>query len=145
MWSANHFYYTKEFFLVYFFPRSKLTFSPGIARGCLCYSITKGSNFALLLFAFLVHLCEEIPPSSTGGEKKSGAAINTASLTQAEAIYKEETSNYNVSNSNALQSNGGKNMNINKNTSNEIKKSAHSTYRCRYHIMFAPKYRRKKI
>lgn len=36
-------------------------------------------------------------------------------------------------------------MNINKNTSNEIKKSAHSTYRCQYHIVFAPKYRRKEI
>ena len=41
--------------------------------------------------------------------------------------------------------NGGLKMNINKNTSNEIKKSAHSTYRCQYHIVFAPKYRRKEI
>ena len=28
---------------------------------------------------------------------------------------------------------------------NEIKKLAHSTYRCQYHIVFAPKYRRKAI
>jgi putative transposase len=28
---------------------------------------------------------------------------------------------------------------------NEIRKSAHSTYRCQYHIVFAPKYRRKAI
>ena len=28
---------------------------------------------------------------------------------------------------------------------NEIKKSAHSTYRCQYHIVFAPKYRRRTI
>lgn len=28
---------------------------------------------------------------------------------------------------------------------NEIKHTAHSTYRCEYHIMFAPKYRRKEI
>ena len=28
---------------------------------------------------------------------------------------------------------------------NEIKSSAHSKYRCQYHIMFAPKYRRKEI
>lgn len=28
---------------------------------------------------------------------------------------------------------------------NEIKHTAHSTYRCEYHIVFAPKYRRKKI
>ena len=28
---------------------------------------------------------------------------------------------------------------------NEIKKLEHSTYRCQYHIVFAPKYRRKAI
>lgn len=28
---------------------------------------------------------------------------------------------------------------------NEINKTAHSTYRCEYHIVFAPKYRRKEI
>ena len=28
---------------------------------------------------------------------------------------------------------------------NEIKTTAHSTYRCQYHIVFAPKYRRKVI
>ena len=28
---------------------------------------------------------------------------------------------------------------------NEIKKTAHSSYRCEYHIVFAPKYRRKVI
>ena len=28
---------------------------------------------------------------------------------------------------------------------NEIKHTAHSTYRCQYHIVFAPKYRRKEI
>ena len=28
---------------------------------------------------------------------------------------------------------------------NEIRHSAHSTYRCQYHIVFAPKYRRKVI
>ena len=28
---------------------------------------------------------------------------------------------------------------------NEIKSNAHSKYRCRYHIVFAPKYRRKEI
>ena len=43
--------------------------------------------------------------------------------------------------------NGGKTMsiNFNKNTGNEIKSSAHSKYRCQYHIVFAPKYRRKEI
>ena len=28
---------------------------------------------------------------------------------------------------------------------NEIRHTAHSTYRCQYHIVFAPKYRRKEI
>lgn len=28
---------------------------------------------------------------------------------------------------------------------NEIKHTTHSTYRCQYHIVFAPKYRRKAI
>ena len=28
---------------------------------------------------------------------------------------------------------------------NEIKHLSHSTYRCEYHIVFAPKYRRKEI
>ena len=36
-------------------------------------------------------------------------------------------------------------MNINKNKPNEIKSSAHSKYRCQYHIVFAPKFRRKEI
>ncbi len=32
-----------------------------------------------------------------------------------------------------------------KNNNNEIRNSAHSRYRCQYHIVFAPKYRRKAI
>ena len=36
-------------------------------------------------------------------------------------------------------------MSISKETKNEIKSSAHSKYRCQYHIVFAPKYRRKEI
>ena len=32
-----------------------------------------------------------------------------------------------------------------KNNNNEIRSSAHSKYRCQYHIVFAPKYRRKAI
>ena len=31
------------------------------------------------------------------------------------------------------------------NNGNEIKSSAHSRYRCHYHIVFAPKFRRKEI
>ena len=32
-----------------------------------------------------------------------------------------------------------------KKTNNEIKHTAHSSYRCQYHIVFEPKYRRKEI
>ena len=32
-----------------------------------------------------------------------------------------------------------------KKDNNEIKHTAHSTYRCQYHIVFAPKFRRKEI
>ena len=32
-----------------------------------------------------------------------------------------------------------------KRTNSEIKSTAHSSYRCHYHIVFAPKYRRKEI
>lgn len=32
-----------------------------------------------------------------------------------------------------------------KKNNNEIKTTAHSTYRCQYHIVFAPKFRRKEI
>ena len=34
---------------------------------------------------------------------------------------------------------------IKKNGNNEIKTLSHSTYRCQYHIVFAPKYRRMEI
>ena len=34
---------------------------------------------------------------------------------------------------------------IKKNGNNEIKTLSHSTYRGQYHIVFAPKYRRKEI
>ncbi len=32
-----------------------------------------------------------------------------------------------------------------KKNNNEIKTTAHSTYRCQYHIVFAPKFRRKEV
>ena len=34
---------------------------------------------------------------------------------------------------------------FNKVEKNEIKSTAHSKYRCQYHIVFVPKYRRKEI
>ena len=34
---------------------------------------------------------------------------------------------------------------VKKNNNNEIKSTAHSKYRCQYHIVFAPKYRRKVV
>ena len=36
-------------------------------------------------------------------------------------------------------------MKIDKSDKNEVKSSAHSKYRCQYHIVFAPKYRRQAI
>ncbi len=36
-------------------------------------------------------------------------------------------------------------MQIKKDERNEIKSTSHSRYRCRYHIVFAPKYQRKEI
>lgn len=35
-------------------------------------------------------------------------------------------------------------MKIDKSDKNEVKSSAHSKYRCQYHIVFVPRYRRKK-
>ena len=39
----------------------------------------------------------------------------------------------------------GGNFMMKRKNDNEIKHSAHSTYRCQYHIVFAPKFRRKEI
>ena len=36
-------------------------------------------------------------------------------------------------------------MQIKKDERNEIRSTSHSRYRCQYHIVFAPKYRRKEI
>ena len=36
-------------------------------------------------------------------------------------------------------------MQIKKDERNAIKSTSHSRYRCQYHIVFAPKYRRKEI
>ena len=36
-------------------------------------------------------------------------------------------------------------MKSDKSDKNEVKSSAHAKYRCQYHIVFAPKYRRKEI
>ena len=36
-------------------------------------------------------------------------------------------------------------MQFKKDERNEIKSTSHSRYRCQYHIVFAPKYRRKEI
>ena len=38
-----------------------------------------------------------------------------------------------------------KNMEVLNKMKNEIKHTAHSSYRCEYHIVFAPKYRRRVI
>jgi len=65
---------------------------------------------------------------------------------QAGCIGEKETSKYNSTGLAAalLKYRRFKTM-ISKNGNNEIKTLSHSTYRCQYHIVFAPKYRRKAI
>ena len=65
---------------------------------------------------------------------------------QAGCIGEKETSKYNRNGLAAvlLKTRRFKTM-ISKNGNNEIKTLSHSTYRCQYHIVFAPKYRRKAI
>lgn len=65
---------------------------------------------------------------------------------QAGCIGEKKTSKYNRNDLAAalLKYRRFKTM-ISKNGNNEIKTLSHSTYRCQYHIVFAPKYRRKAI
>lgn len=65
---------------------------------------------------------------------------------QAGRVGEKETSKYNRNGLAAalLKYRRFKTM-ISKNGNNEIKTLSHSTYRCQYHIVFAPKYRRKAI
>ena len=65
---------------------------------------------------------------------------------QAGCIGEKETSKYNSTGLAAalLKYRRFKTM-ISKNGNNEIKTLSHSTYRCQYHIVFAPKYCRKAI
>ena len=42
-----------------------------------------------------------------------------------------------------LKNHGG--FKQNEKTNNEVKHTAHSSYRCQYHVVFSPKYRRKEI
>ena len=60
--------------------------------------------------------------------------------------YKKLTSEYNRNGLAAalLKYKEVKNM-FKKDGNNEIKTLSHSTYRCQYHIVFAPKYRRQVI
>ena len=62
------------------------------------------------------------------------------------AVEKNLTSKYNRNGLAAalLKYKEVKNM-FKKDGNNEIKTLSHSTYRCQYHIVFAPKYRRKEI
>ena len=65
---------------------------------------------------------------------------------QAGRVGEKETSKYNRNGLAAalLKYRRFKTM-ISKNGNNEIKTLSHSTYRCQYHIVFAPKYRRQVI
>lgn len=65
---------------------------------------------------------------------------------QAEGIGEKITSRYNRNGlAAALPKYRRLKTMIKKNGNNEIKTLSHSTYRCQYHIVFAPKYRRKEI
>ena len=85
------------------------------------------------------------PPVLPGERETSGANNKRASYKQAQTkkgIENKRTSKYNVSGlAPHYKIKGGSKMK----KDNEIKSTAHSKYRCQYHIVFAPKYRRKEI
>ena len=85
-----------------------------------------------MLFS-LVSSDVEINPQFYWGKKKASA------MKRRRAICKPRTPWYNK-NGLAPQNYGGK-----MEERNEIKSTAHSKYRCQYHLVFAPKYRRKEI
>ena len=75
----------------------------------------------------------ETTPSSTGGNKKTLVKVLKPPW-------------YNVNGlATAIQKNKEELIMLKKAEKNEIKSLAHSKYRCQYHIVFAPKYRRKEI
>ena len=85
-------------------------------------------------------------PHVLRGEKTSGAKNKKRELKASAGIEKEKISEYNGFRfgDHKIQ-NTRRFFNMNIKTSNEIKSTAHSKYRCQYHIVFAPKYRRKEI
>ena len=79
------------------------------------------------------------------GNKKALVKIKTASKSKPRVLAKKKPPSI-IGNglAAALPKQGGLKQMKNKGT-NEIKSLAHSKYRCQYHIVFAPKYRRKEI
>ena len=76
------------------------------------------------------------------GERK--ASVNMKCTTQKSGA-KIITSKYNRSGLATALLKYNEEIIFKKDGKNEIKSTAHSKYRCQYHIVFAPKYRRKEI
>ena len=81
-------------------------------------------------------------PGSIGGERK--ASVNMKCTTQKSGA-KIITSKHNRSGLATAILKYNEEIIFKKDGKNEIKSTAHSKYRCQYHIVFAPKYRRKEI
>ena len=84
-------------------------------------------------------------PGSTGGDKKAEQKEKKREQEASAGIEKEKISLYNEKGLATAKSRTRRFFNMNIKKSNEIKSLAHSKYRCQYHIVFAPKYRRKEI
>ena len=85
-------------------------------------------------------------PPVIRGEEDERSKNKTRELKASAEIEKEKISEYNEFRfgDHKIQ-NTRRFFNMNIKTSNEIKSTAHSKYRCQYHIVLAPKYRRKEI
>ena len=94
-----------------------------------------------------MYLKQRQNPRFYRGNKKALVKIKSGEQWQAtKNVEKRLTSKYNRNGlaSALLKYKEVKNM-FKKDGNNEIKTLSHSTYRCQYHIVFAPKYRRKEI
>ena len=74
----------------------------------------------------------------------SSVKIKSPSYKQGDFIG-EKTSKYNGSGLATALPKTRRNQTMRNKGTNEIKHTAHSSYRCQYHIVFAPKYRRQEI
>lgn len=93
---------------------------------------------------YLAPLGVEINPWFYQGKEKERSYNKRARRSQAQKNYMKKKNL--LYNSNGLATALQKIQEVfQMNGNNEIKSSAHSKYRCQYHIVFAPKYRRKEI